>query len=569
MNKFARTIGGKITLTAIWILSSIGCIISCALGFMFVELNIYGDEASAKNVLVSFFYKKNISAEPGLVFGRQLADICYRIRFLVYYLAFFLFAAAIVSFILLIVNAGKKKNGEVIELTRVYKVPLEIWLLGFAAAFGITCVLIIDMLESVDSRWKMFALLELAEQVQMVAFAVIATVMITLIMVSFIALCMNIVARKRMHILAKNTIVYKAIAVLSKIFKVLYKWLKATCLKIKELIIGLNLIWHSVIIVAAYSLLQLIVIVLCRRAAPILVCWLIGKIIFVPVFLYFVLMLKRLQIAGEQMAAGDFNYHTDTQYMYLDIKKHADNLNSIADGMSIAVENKLKSERMKTELITNVSHDIKTPITSIINYANLIIDNIDDSEKVGEYSEVLIRQSEKLRRLTDDLVEAAKASSGNLEIELTPCNPTIFLTQAAGEYEEKFASANLHLITNAEGEACTIMADGRRMWRIFDNLMNNAYKYALPGSRIYLTLHSGTDFVEFVFKNISRDELNISADELMERFVRGDSSRNTEGNGLGLSIARSLCELQGGELSLIIDGDLFKVILKFPVNKTD
>ena len=248
----------------------------------------------------------------------------------------------------------------------------------------------------------------------------------------------------------------------------------------------------------------------------------------------------------------------------LDLKKHGENLNQIAAGMSVAVENRMKSERMKTELITNVSHDIKTPLTSIINYASLISEEKSENEKITEYSSVLVRQSEKLKRLIEDLVEASKASTGNLDVALAPCDAGTFLTQAGGEYEDKMKQADLALVTKLPEKELRIMADGRRMWRVFDNLMNNVCKYALPGTRVYVGTELQNDHILISFKNISRESLNISADELMERFVRGDSSRHTEGSGLGLSIAKSLIELHKGTLVLTIDGDLFKADIVLP-----
>jgi signal transduction histidine kinase len=233
--------------------------------------------------------------------------------------------------------------------------------------------------------------------------------------------------------------------------------------------------------------------------------------------------------------------------------------------MITAVAEKMKSERMKTELITNVSHDIKTPLTSIINYADLIGKERTDNDNIKEYTEVLLRQSERLKRLIEDLVEASKASTGNLEVELAPCEASMFITQIAGEYEEKLEKSGLTLVTKINCDSIKIMADGRRMLRVFDNLMNNICKYALENSRVYLSLDAQeNNLVMITFKNTSKAELDMSPEELMERFVRGDQSRNTEGNGLGLSIARSLTELQGGTFDISIDGDLFKVILTFP-----
>jgi signal transduction histidine kinase len=210
-----------------------------------------------------------------------------------------------------------------------------------------------------------------------------------------------------------------------------------------------------------------------------------------------------------------------------------------------------------------VSHDIKTPLTSIINYADLIGKEPAGSEKMTEYAEVLLRQSERLKKLIEDLVEASKASTGNLEVVLAPCEVGVLLTQTAGEYQRRLLDADLTLVTRQPEHPVTILADGRRLWRIFDNLMNNICKYAQGGTRVYLTLAEQEGQAVISFKNTSRSPLDISAEDLMERFVRGDASRGTEGNGLGLSIAKSLTDLQGGTMELTADGDLFKVVLRF------
>ena len=225
----------------------------------------------------------------------------------------------------------------------------------------------------------------------------------------------------------------------------------------------------------------------------------------------------------------------------------------------------MKSERFKTELITNVSHDIKTPLTSIINYVDLLQKEELNNPTAQEYLEVLDRQSSRLKKLIEDLIEASKASTGNLSVQMERCEAGVFLVQTVGEFKEKTDAANLELIIKKPEEPVYIMADGRHFWRIIDNMMNNICKYAQPGTRVYINLEQAFGTLTITFRNTSRAPLNISSEELMERFVRGDSSRNTEGNGLGLSIARSLTELQKGTLSIQIDGDLFKAVLEFPV----
>jgi len=287
------------------------------------------------------------------------------------------------------------------------------------------------------------------------------------------------------------------------------------------------------------------------------------KIVEVLLVTIVLLQMNKLQEGSKRIAAGDLSEPIDTTKMFWEFKKHGENINKVSEGISLAVEERMKSERFKTELITNVSHDIKTPLTSIINYVDLIKKEQIEDEKLCQYIDVLDRQSARLKKLIEDLMEASKASTGNLAVNMEDCNVEVLLTQLIGEFEEKLMANNLEVVVDKPEEPVLVKADGRHMWRVFDNLLNNACKYSLPGTRVYVNLTKCAGEVVITFKNISKAALNIPSDELMERFVRGDSSRNTEGSGLGLSIAQSLTELMDGTMKLDIDGDLFKVILSF------
>ena len=275
------------------------------------------------------------------------------------------------------------------------------------------------------------------------------------------------------------------------------------------------------------------------------------------------MQLRRLQKGGEALAAGDLTSQVDTSHMYFDLKHHGENLNAISRGMSIAVEQRLKSERLKTELITNVSHDIKTPLTSIVNYVDLL-QREHTPEQEREYLAVLDRQAHKLKKLTVDLVEMSKASTGNIPCHIARRSVRELIDQTVGEYAEKLSAARLEPVVTLPDEDLYCLCDGALMWRVLDNLLSNACKYACAGTRLYIAARHEGEMVAFSFKNISRDALNIDPDELLERFVRGDSSRTTEGSGLGLNIAKSLVELQKGTFSIAIDGDLFKVGFVLP-----
>ena len=275
--------------------------------------------------------------------------------------------------------------------------------------------------------------------------------------------------------------------------------------------------------------------------------------------------MKSLKAAGERLARGGIDEKIDTKHMYWEFKRHAENLNSIGEGMAAAVEQRMKSERLKTELITNVSHDIKTPLTSIVNYVDLL-NKPHTPEQEAEYLEVLDRQSKRLKKLTEDLVEASKASTGNMNVSLVRTNTREIIEQSLAEYGRRMEQGKLIVITNIPDPAPAAMADGRLLWRVLDNLFNNVCKYALAGTRVYIDAGIEGNEAVISVKNISRDPLNVSADELMERFVRGDSARHTEGSGLGLNIAQSLVNLMHGKFSLSIDGDLFKAEIRLPLN---
>ena len=272
----------------------------------------------------------------------------------------------------------------------------------------------------------------------------------------------------------------------------------------------------------------------------------------------------RLRQGTKTIAGGDLEYQIDTTRMPYDLRLQAEDLNNISVGLAGALDEKMKSERFKAELITNVSHDLKTPLTSIINYVNLLKSTQQTDPKAAEYIEVLDRKSQRLKKLTEDLVEASKASTGVLSVTREKIGMSQLIDQATAEWEEKLSDRRLTLVTTLPEGETWVYADGRHLWRVIDNLLSNCAKYAMEGTRIYLDLERGKGQVALSVKNISRDPLNVPAERLMERFVRGEESRSTEGSGLGLSIARSLTELQGGAFDLAVDGDLFKAIVTLP-----
>lgn len=383
---------------------------------------------------------------------------------------------------------------------------------------------------------------------------------ISLLLALFIACLMLIVllvsfsARAKAGHWWKNTVTYH-----------LLRWLKRALrwcgCAIRYLFGKLPLIWKALLIWVAFAALELFLLLLTAGSGFAL--WVGQFLVATPALVLVLINLQTLQKGAQQIADGDLNYHIDTRHMLPDFNRHAQALNSISVGLQKAVEKQMSSERLKAELITNVSHDIKTPLTSIINYIDLLKKPENTPQQTAEYLAVLDRQSARLKKLIEDLIEASKASTGNITPTFERLDANMLLTQAAGEHSEKLAAQQLELVCNFTPANPTILADGKLLWRVFDNLLDNIRKYALAGTRVYLSSMLVGGKVIITFRNISRDALNISSEELMERFVRGDTSRNTEGSGLGLSIARSLTQLQQGSFELSIDGDLFKVIITF------
>ena len=262
-----------------------------------------------------------------------------------------------------------------------------------------------------------------------------------------------------------------------------------------------------------------------------------------------------------------YNGKTDIKLIENDFsnedKDTANEVNDIAGGLSNAINERLKSERLKTELITNVSHDIKTPLTSIINYVDLLKKENIQGEKANEYLNILDNKSQRLKKLTDDLVEASKASSGAIKLNMETLNVNELIKQVSGEFEDRFKLRRLEEIISFPEKDTYIKADSRYLYRVLENMYSNIAKYAMEGTRVYVDITEQENNVYIKLKNVSKQKLNISTDELMQRFVRGEASRNTEGSGLGLSIAKSLTELQNGKFNIYLDGDLFKVTIEF------
>ena len=345
-------------------------------------------------------------------------------------------------------------------------------------------------------------------------------------------------------------------------------WKNSVCrglfIFIRDMFDNLNCIWKTMLIFGLFVLVHWGVVVTSTGINSKLAIFMILIDAVALVYLVYVAIgRERIKKGICRISGGEVEYEVPLDKLVGDQKKIAQELNSIGEGLERAVAESMKSERLKTDLITNVSHDIKTPLTSIINYVELLKQEHFEDPKLQRYIEVLEQKSQRLKTLTEDVVEASKISSGNISIEYMNLNLTEMIQQVSGEFEEKFQARNLREVLILPEEEVVIRVDGRRMWRVFENIYNNAAKYAMEGTRIYAELAVEGGNAVFSLKNISEQALNISADELTERFIRGDISRSTEGSGLGLSIAKTLTQMQGGTFELYLDGDLFKVIITF------
>lgn len=481
--------------------------------------------------------------------ANRVADLAYALRHWIYAIIAAAALLVLVCFVFLLCAAGHRPGADGVRPGWGTKIPLDL----LTAAVSLVLFLGIQMV--VEANFGGIGVV----LVVVLGPAILAGV--------FTGWCMSLALRIKLGGWWRNTVIYVALRWAWKVLKKLGGGLRAAGRGLAGLLGGVPLVGKTVLIFLGLCVLEglgiLVSLGFFWSWGVLAFLWVVEKLLLFLAVLAIALMCRKLLLGGRALAAGDLAYQVDTSRMVLDFKSHGEDLNHIAQGMAAAVDQRMRSERMKTELITNVSHDIKTPLTSIINYADLIGKEPRDSEKIPEYAAVLTRQSERLKRLIEDLVEASKASTGNLEVDLAPCQPGVLLTQAAGEYEQRLKDAGLDLVTRQPETPVTILADGRRLWRVFDNLMNNICKYAQRGTRVYLTLEERDGQAVISFKNTSRAPLDIPAEELLERFVRGDAARGGEGNGLGLSIARSLTELQKGTLDLTVDGDLFKVVLRF------
>ena len=422
------------------------------------------------------------------------------------------------------VSAGHWAGREGIHLTWLDKIPADVWLLALLCAFFIGWD---TFYYGLGRLWSCMALVPF----------------ILLFLCAFAAQC-------KAGTVLRGTLIARVLRLLWRIIRAVGRGLRRTA-------VGLPLIWKTALVTLAVFFAEMLYGYVDGVFA-------VMKLVEFLAILYIALNLRILQKGGEKLAAGDYSQSIDTRPLIGDFKRYGQRMNELRTGMERSVREQTRAERMKTELITNVSHDIKTPLTSIVNYVDLLQKVDVQPETAREYIAALDRQSRRLKKLTEDLVEASKASSGALPVDVQPTDVAVLFDQIVGEYQERLAGCRLTLVARPPEKPVSVQADGRLLSRVMDNLVSNICKYALEDTRVYVAAACDEETVTISFKNVSRDELNISPDELMERFVRGDASRHTEGSGLGLSIAGNLVQLMGGTFDLSIDGDLFRADITLP-----
>lgn len=454
-------------------------------------------------------------------------------------------AASLLFLVLYCISAGYRRNKEGIYISLLDRIPLGIvWFAVGATEY--TLIYIFYSMLKVFSR-DVEDYLSFGE---MIFLCCIVLFILLWIGVGFLG---THIVRIKSKTLWKSTALYH-------IKNFVFKWLDRSTMWIaKHLPIAL-IVLIALPFIGVISLIETALLEDWSRLVAFF--FLIARLAVIALGLYLIWGYYKLREGAKRIAAGKLDEPVDEKHLFADYRLFARDLNGVGHSIQLAVDERMKSEHLKTQLITNVSHDIKTPLTSIINYVDLMGNEDTTEEEKKEYLDILTKQSGRLKKLIQDLIDASKASSGAVEVELSETDLSMMARQVMGEYQDKFEQAGLSLVPKNLDESMPVKADNNLLWRVMDNLFNNVLKYAMSGTRVYVEAKREGARATLSVLNISRAELGVSGDELMERFVRGDASRNTEGSGLGLSIARSLMELMGGSLKIIVDGDMFKAVIE-------
>ena len=520
------------------------------------QQTIYSDLYNGKPVTIRYYessaYIVNITLDMDTVMDRSgtslsLVELIYRMRYslmVVMAIAMLLLAAGVVY---LCCAAGKTDRNSPVNPGGLNRIPLDIY-----AAAGTAAGITLSMLAKEMINYWIFSMDNLnAGTLVMVGLVLLG---VALIIVGFLFALSAQVKMKGRYWWERTVLCWLCRWIL-RLLRIVLEWIRSVLRLLPD-------IWHYLLIGGTMGAFLALGTVLLLRYGTLWVL-LTALAVCAGVVLYGGYAYGVILRGAERMAKGDLDSKINTRFLIGGYARCAEHLNTLADVAISAAKKQMQSERMKTELITNISHDIKTPLTSIINYVDLLQFQ-KDAQTQAQYLEVLGRQSQRLKKLIEDLMEMSKATTGNMSVEIVALEPVEAINQALGEFSDKLDAQELTVVFRQPEQPLRMYADGRLTWRVLSNLLSNIYKYALPGTRVYVDVTELENRVLISLKNISKEPLNVAVEELTERFVRGDASRKTEGSGLGLNIAKSLMELQKGQLKLLVDGDLFKATLVFP-----
>lgn len=511
------------------------------------NFSLYLDNGETVEGTIECFVRDELTAKDGYLTTYKWIKLANTLRYAIFFVLALSGIALLATLTFLTCGAGHKDENGVLVPSFIDRLPLDLLTLIAIAleAVGLMCVGLTGLSE-----------------VGMVEWHVVIIIVSVALMTVLLAYSMSLSVRVKLGEPWKNTVIYRVYKSLCRGGSRSFRRSVSRLSYFKRLVIIISVV-GSVGAAAMVWLAYRYFVAGDEVFEYYLIYWIISRLIVIPVSIMIILNLHYLQEYGKRLAAGDLSESSEPHFFMGSFRKHEESLERLRRDMSDAAEQEIRTEKLKNELLTNISHDIKTPLTSIINYVGLLKRGSATPEHAAEYVEVLARNSEKIKKLLDDLLESSQASSGELEVHLAPTDVGVLLEQSAGEYGDMFEGNNLELVlTKPDGEV-KILADSNLLCRVFENLISNICKYALPSTRIFLTVEDGDGKTVVTFKNIAKSAITKNTDELFERFVRGDSSRHTDGNGLGLSIAKSLTELQQGSMELAVDGDLFKVILTF------
>ena len=514
------------------------------------------DDAAAAQVqertlLLTAYLDPALPAEDTLAVLSALFSRLYAWRYALPILCLGLLLVAALLYVYLLCAAGRRPGAEGVQPGRLHRVPTDVL---YVCAAGLAALLL-----ALASLLAFGGTLVYASVSAFVPLLLVCAVCGAGEALLLVGVSMSTAVRVKTRTWLSSMLVYRAL-------RCLLRGARSAWSGVSAVLHGLPLVWKLLLACGGYVLLSVVLINEAFYSSDLyLLLYLLLSAAGALLLCRYAVGFDRLRRGAQKLAGGDLVCRVETKGMPRGVRALAEDLGRVSEGAQRALEERMKSERMKTDLITNVSHDLKTPLTSIVNYVELLKKEELHNETAAGYVAVLDRQAQRLKKLTEDVVEASKASSGAINVRLAQLDAAELIRQCAAEYGERFAAAQLTPVLRLPDGPLLVRADGRLLWRVFDNLLGNAVKYAMPGTRVYFDAEAQHNEALLSVRNISREPLEKSGDELMERFVRGDASRRAEGSGLGLSIAGSLMALQGGTLAVLPDGDLFRADVRLPL----